>query len=354
MAFVIFALPRSRTAWLSRFLSYGDWFCGHEEIRHSRTLDDIRAWFSQPNIGSAETSGAPWWRLLPRYAPDARVVVVRRPVADVVDSLARIPGLNVDRARTEWIMKRLDRKLDQVERRVPGVLSVRYEDLADESVCARVFEHCLPYAHDPAHWSRLADVNIQCNMPALMRYFAAYQPALERLAAAARQQTLAHMSARKPREAHGVTFQTETFEEWTAGAQRLFSEHCVVVGEAPEDWRTKNWPLMERLHDLGIMQIMTARCNGRMVGYLMTLISPSLTSPDRVSGSNTTFFASPAFPGVGLKLQQAAMLALKARGVDDVFFEAGQRGSGPRLAAMYQRLGATAHGQVFRLQLEEA
>ncbi len=27
--FVVFGLPRSRTAWLSRFLTYGDWVCGH-------------------------------------------------------------------------------------------------------------------------------------------------------------------------------------------------------------------------------------------------------------------------------------------------------------------------------------
>ncbi len=93
MAFVIFALPRSRTAWLSRFLSYGEWFCGHEELRHVRSLDDVRAWFSQGQIGTAETAGAPWWRLLERFAPYSPVVIVRRPVDEVVDSLARIPGL---------------------------------------------------------------------------------------------------------------------------------------------------------------------------------------------------------------------------------------------------------------------
>ena len=55
-----------------------------------RMLSDVQAWLSQDAVGTAETAGAPWWRLLPRYRPDARVVVVRRPVREVVDSLMRI------------------------------------------------------------------------------------------------------------------------------------------------------------------------------------------------------------------------------------------------------------------------
>ena len=354
MAFVIFALPRSRTAWLSRFLSYGDWFCGHEELRHVRSLDDVRAWFSQGQIGTAETAGAPWWRLLERFAPYSPVVVVRRPVDEVVESLTRIPGLTFDRAWLQTAMWRLDRKLDQIEARLPGVLSVRYDDLANEATCARVFEHCLPYAHDAAHWSRLSPVNVQANMPALVKYMQAYRPALEKVARVAKQQTIAAMSMRPRADPDGVTFQVEAFDDWLIAAEKLIDQHLVVVGEAPGDWRGKNLPLMRTLHGLGAMQIMTARCNGRMIGYLMTVISPSLKSLNITSGSNLAFVASPDFPGVGLKLQRAAIQSLKDRGVDEVFFEAGQRGSGPRLGAMYERLGAAEYGRVYRLGLETA
>lgn len=353
MAFVIFAMPRSRTAWLSRFLTYGEWFCGHEELRHVRTLDDVRSWFSQGQIGTAETAGAPWWRLLGRFAPYSPVVVVRRPVDEVVESLAKIPGLSFDRAWLERAMWRLDRKLDQVEARLPSVMSVRYEDLANEATCAGVFEHCLPYRHDPAHWARLAPVNIQANMPALVRYMDAYRPALEKIALVAKHQTIAGMAMRPRPEPDGVTFQTESFDDWLFAAERLIDDHLVVVGEAPGDWRGKNLPLMRTLYELGCMQMMTARCNGRMVGYLMTLISPSLKAPGITSGTNLTFYGSPDFPGIGMKLQRAAITALKARGVDDVFFEAGLRGDGPRLAPMYRRLGAEDYGQVLRLNLKD-
>ncbi len=351
--FVVFGLPRSRTAWLSRFLSYGEWHCGHDELRHMRTLDDVSAWFSQPFTGTVETAGAPWWRLLPKYAPGAKIAVVRRPVPEVLGSLLRINGVMFDRERTERHLWRLDRKLDQLTARVTGVVSVDFADLETEAGCARLFEHCTGLPHDPAWWAALAPVNIQVNFRALVRYTDAYGPALNRLGNAAKQQTLAAMAARKPVSFEGVTFQAESFDAWVSDGQHLFEDHCVTVGEEPDQWRRKNVPLMRHLYDAGAMQIMTARCNGRMFGYLMTVISPSLTRRGMLSGTNTTFFASPEFPGLGLKLQRAAIQSLKARGVDEVFFEAGNRGDGPRLGSMYRRLGAADHGRTYRLQLSE-
>lgn len=319
-----------------------------------RSLEDVSAWFSQPLTGTVETAGAPWWRLLPRYAPDARLAVIRRDPAEVVGSLMRIGGVEFDRARIERVIWRLDRKLDQLTARVPGVLSVDFADLASESGCARIFEHCTGLEHDPRHWARWAPVNVQIDFTALARYTVAYSGALSRLANAAKQQALGAMAVRTPPTAEGVTFQAESLDVWLRDAEPLFQEHCVTVGEHPEQWRAKNWPLMRRVYEAGAMQIMTARCNGRMFGYLMTLIAPSLTGEGKLSGTNTTFFASPQFPGLGLKLQRAAIQSLKTRGVDEVFFEAGQRGDGQRLGSMYRRLGAVDHGQAYRLQLAEA
>jgi len=99
------------------------------------------------------------------------------------------------------------------------------------------------------------------------------------------------------------------------------------------------------------LQITTARSNGRMFGYLMTIIGPSLASGTTTSATHTTFYADPSFPGLGLKLQREALAMLKERGVDEIVWEAGKRGSGPRLGAMYRRLGAAEHGETYRLQL---
>ncbi|NUB27730.1 GNAT family N-acetyltransferase [Azospirillum brasilense] len=348
--FIVFGMPRSRTAWLSRFLTYGDWVCGHEELRHARSLDDVRSWLAQPCTGTAETAAAPWWRLARHLRSDLRVVVVRRDVTDATDSLMWL-GLFADRTAVERLMLRLDRKLEQISRRVPDALSVRFEDLEREEVCAAVFEHCLPYQHDPDWWKLWAPVNIQCDMRAIVRHAHAHSAQLDKLERVAKHQTLALMARGEPGDLDGLTFQAEPFDTWLRDAEKLFNDHLVAVGEAPGDWQGKNIPLLRALDHLGAMQIMTARCNGRMFGYLMSVISPSLESPDVLSAQHATFYADPAVRGLGLRLQRAALEALRQRGVDEVFARAGTRGEGPRMAPLYRRLGGEDFGQLFRIDL---
>lgn len=348
--FVIFALPRSRTAWLSKFLSYGEWSCGHDEARYVRGMEDIQSWLSQANTGTVETAAAPWWRTLVKLRPDARVVVVRRPVNEVVESLVRIPGAAFDRAKLTDVMHRLDRKLDQIERRVPGVLSVSFADLENEATCAAVFEHCLPYTHDHDWWTRMAAQNVQINMPAILRYFQAYLPQLTKLSAQLKCSTLADLS-HKPREPDDLVIRQEPLKTFFHDGQSLFAEHCVKVGEAPDGFKVKNFDLHQAIEDNGNLQIITARSNGRMFGYLMTVIAPSFEEAGEQTAVHTTFYASPDFPGLGRHLQSAAHEALRARGVQEVILRAGPRGDGPRMGPIFRRMGAEDHGQLYRLQL---
>lgn len=349
--FVVFALPRSRTAWLSHFLTYGDWGCGHDELRHMRSLDDVTAWLGQPCMGTIETTAAPFWRMLP---DGVKVVTIRRPVDDVVASLMAIPGCQFDEATMRASMQRLDAKLDQIEARVPGVMSIQFDDLSDEATCARLFEHCLPYPHDSARWQAMANVNIQINMSRLIRYCEAYKPALDKLASIARHRSFTALALRRPIETGGMTIQTERFDDWLTDAQGLLAEHHVQIGESAENWQNKNIPLMRALDEVGAMQITTARCNGRMFGYLMSLITPSLVTENLVTAVNTAFFADPACPGLGLKLQRAALVSFRERGISEVFWETNTVGGAGRIGSIYRRLGAEEKGSVYRLNLAEA
>jgi len=347
--YVVLSMSRCRTAWLARFLTYGDWACGHEEIRHARSLDDIKAWFSQPNTGTAETAGAAWWRLIP---PGVRVIVVRRPVADVVESWMRL-DIGMDRATVTRQMERQSAKLDQIEARVPGVLSVQFDDLANEETCARVFEFCLPYPHDQAWWAALAPVNLQINNRTLFRHYQAFRPQLDKVAGQAKHRIIAGM-ARPVGEVEGLTFQTESFDRWYSDAAPLFREHMVQTDQAVDDYTRKNLPLLRAIDELGMMQITTARSNGRMFGYIMAVIGPSLDSPDKTEALFLPFFASKDAPGVGRRLQRASIEGLRARGVDDLFLRAGVRGDGPRLGALCRRLGAEEFGQLYKLDMKAA
>jgi len=345
--FVVFALPRSRTAWLAQFLSFGPWMCGHEQLRHCRSLDDVRSWLGQPYAGTCETIAAPFWRLLPHLAPHASAVVVRRPVADVVASLMRF-GL-FDEATLTAAMTRLDAKLCQIEARLPGVLSVAFADLGDEATCGRIFQHCLGEPMPHAWWEAAAPVNVQINLPHMMRQFIAHRPQLEKLAQLARHRIIANMRPTE-REFDGVTFKAEPFSVFCRDAAPLIREHCAITGRKPElDFNTGFFQLLD---DVGVLQTMIARINGRPFGYLMTIVGPSLEGPEVTEATHTAFYASPAVPGLGMRILRAANDALRERGADRIIMRAGVAGDGPRLGTMYRRVGGERFGEVFKLELE--
>lgn len=347
---MIFALPRSRTAWLSRFLTYGDWICGHEELRHVRSLDDVTAWFAQPCTGTAETAAAPWWRTIQKINPDIYVVVVRRPVADVVESMMSL-GLPFDRARLTAVIKRHDRKLDQVERRMKKVMSVSFSDLAREETCAAIFEHCLPYPHDPDWFAQISPRNVQADMPALMRYMMAYQPQLQKVADQIKCLTIADLTRKTYGGPADVVIQQVSFETFDKECRKLIAEHASLVGHPANKYESMNLPLLRVIDQIGCLQVTTAKCNGRLVGYLMSHLSPSVEFPDRTEAIHSVFFVSPDFRGLGRQLQLSANAALRERGVNDLYLRAGTRGSGPYLGPFYERLGAEPAGALYRLTL---
>jgi hypothetical protein len=150
----------------------------------------------------------------------------------------------------------------------------------------------------------------QINLPHMLRYYGAYRPQLDKLAKTAKHRTIANM-VREPREMDGVTFQHEPFRQFYRDAQPLFAEHLVQTGQSPDDHAQKNLPLLEALDDAGMLQTITARQNGRMFGYLQTVIGPTLDAPDVLQAWHGIFFASPDIRGLGMKLQRAALAALR-------------------------------------------
>ena len=345
MSFVIFALPRSRTAWLSRFLTYADWQCGHDELRHCRSLADVTSWFAQPCTGTVETGAAPFWRLLP---PDVRVATIRRPVDQVAESLRRAGGLALDQATIMRHLQQLDRKLDQVEARC-GAIRVDYDELADERACSLLFNYCTGLPHDSAWWEYMAPANVQVSVPHRLRYARAYAPQIEKLRRIARHEMLRRL--RQPAEPiPGVTFQQESLHQafTDPDGRRLMSDECVAMGEDPGAWRQMNIPLLQRIEDMGNLHIFTARSNGRMFGYLVTACGEAFHALDELEADQVSFYADPAWPGLGRMLQRAAIDDLQSRGVKRVLmFQPDET----RVGLVYRRLGAKQTGQRYVLEL---
>jgi hypothetical protein len=160
---------------------------------------------------------------------------------------------------------------------------------------------------------------------------------------------------RTPRLSHppleGFSFQEEDYDDWLTDAQPLFRQHMTQTGQDPDGAMMKNIPLGRQMANMGALMVTTARSNGRMFAYLLSMISPTLDEADVMTAHLMLPFASPEAPGAGKGLHRATIEMLRAKGVRQVYGRAGVRGDGPRLGSMYKRLGFKDDGALYRLDL---
>lgn len=188
---------------------------------------------------------------------------------------------------------------------------------------------------------------------AQFRYHQAYKPQIERMRAQAEVVSRTHLErSRALPEPDSLILREEPIEKFLVDAKKLAREHTGGVGKHPDEWERKNWDIMRVLENVGAHQIVTARSNGRLFGYLFTVIGPSIESPDMKTAHHHIFYASPDFKGVGRHLLKASENLLREKGVDDIFHRAGTLGDGPRLGSLFKRMGAEPEGQLFRQRLK--
>lgn len=348
MTFIVYALPRSRTYWLSQFLSYGGWHTYHDAAMYLSVPADLKAWATQPMTGCVETAASPFWRAIGRVAPTMKVAVIRRPVEEAIESL-KACGVAPDVA----LLHRLDCKLRQISARVPGALTLRYDEL-NEDGCARLFEHCLGLPHDPQWYAGLAKQNLQVDLPAQFRFAQAFSARFAKLEQQLKQAELAALSDRRRPVSGEITYSVEPFRAAFEEAEPLLRGHMLVTEQSIGGYREKDHRLMEALDRLGFLQTSVARCNGRMVGYLLTLFGPNIDEAGSYGAQHSAMYADPAFAGVGLKMLRFADEQLKAKNVGQVIGRAGHRGSGPRMGVLWRRLGYADFGQMYHRDLREA
>lgn len=176
--FFVLALPRSRTAWLSAFLSYPPLKCGHDTIIECDTAADF-ATAMQSLAGTVETGLVDVWSVLMHRWPEARYVAIKRPVPYVMASLAR-QGFCADPRQIEVRAMRID----EFSRR-PGVKTYSFTDLILEEACREIFEFCLQRPFDRGWWLGLRDHDIQIDVAARKTRLVERRGAIEKLRAEA-------------------------------------------------------------------------------------------------------------------------------------------------------------------------
>lgn len=179
--YIIYSLPRSRTAWLSAFLTYGDWKAYHEVLLYCRSLQNIKELLSNSNMGIVETGAIAGRLLIKHCCPQIKEVVILRPVEEAIESMLNTNTHGMvtwDKDKMHRVMHYSDRQLRKLVTS-PDVLAIDYAELATEEGCKKIFEYCLPYPFDKEWWKLGKDQNIQVDMKQFFTYYIANREQIE-------------------------------------------------------------------------------------------------------------------------------------------------------------------------------
>lgn len=84
---IILGMPRSRTAWLSAFLSTPDRPFLHEPSVHWHGLHDLRTFLSNADAAACDSGLTLFWRDILAFRPDVTLIVIHRSEQAVFASL---------------------------------------------------------------------------------------------------------------------------------------------------------------------------------------------------------------------------------------------------------------------------
>lgn len=177
--FLILSLPRSRSAWMSHWLRYGGKIVGHDLAVECASIADFKAKMELLD-GSCETGAVLGWRLIREQMPDCKLVVVLRPVGEVMASLGKF-GLAVPEQELQERSMMLG-----IVASLPDTMVLTYSQLADPLVCQALWEHVLELPFDWQWWSKYQSLHIEVNMGARVARLAANHDRLEALKAEVR------------------------------------------------------------------------------------------------------------------------------------------------------------------------
>jgi hypothetical protein len=158
--YFIIALPRSRTAWLSAFLTTEDSDCLHDPLGQCESLDDLERLFVEsgaPIIGCADTSSPIFFNAINERWPDSKYLFVFREPKDIAASLDR---LEMPSAEVPMMQVRMNSAYLSVRSR-DNVRALPFEHLSQPAALEALWEFLIGTPFDLARAERFNAMNIQ-------------------------------------------------------------------------------------------------------------------------------------------------------------------------------------------------
>jgi hypothetical protein len=161
--YLIVGTPRSRTTWLSQFLSTPERRCRHEPSLRWSHPSDLADFLADDEAAAADCMMTFLAGVAREIRPDCKIVVVVRPIDEVRESLFSV-GLEIPRSYLEM--------MDRKARAIDADLFYQFRELDKESVIQNIAETCLGF-FDREKWLAMKDVNVQSNVQETIRLLVA-------------------------------------------------------------------------------------------------------------------------------------------------------------------------------------
>lgn len=114
-----------------------------------------------------------------------------------------------------------------------------------------------------------------------------------------------------------------------------------------------DWKSMTTLNRAGIFQVLTARVDGKMVGYFTWLLDFDMESRGTLIVNQAAWFVEKGYPIVALKMLTRAIAEFKKAGVEFAYLHHTIKGRGAGLGRLFERKGAKLLGYNYILALKE-
>lgn len=337
--FLIAALPRSRTAWLARWLAgpNRERLVGHDTAIHVRTVDQFLDQLV-PGVGLVETGVQDGLGVIDLVRPVVRRVVVLRDPTKAAISLmtAGWPDMSVELHRRHAVLAS-----------APGCTTVSYSDLSDVHCCSWLWEHLLERPFDFDWWQRCDAENIQIDLAERRQVLEARKAEIGELVA-----DLARVNAEIAEGDWcrvGLEPWDTLFPDAADQAQLLFS----AVYGPDAGTLAMNHGLIRQLEQSGQFQALGARVNSRLVGWVTWSIGPDLERSGKIVANQGGFWVDPgqARRGLGMKLLTRSLDLFRRLGVTEFEFHDRPHGRGARMFTLFKRLGAIESKTSYSLRI---
>jgi hypothetical protein len=119
-----------------------------------------------------------------------------------------------------------------------------------------------------------------------------------------------------------ITYQLESWDEYRRNIKELWQEHYEELAQNKRKVMRPHDEYYKVCEQLGMLQLLTARSDGKIIGYCITMVKPHPHYADTLCGFEDAYFLSKDYRKgmVGIRLITETEKFLKQRNVQEIIF----------------------------------